>query len=236
MELVNSTLKLDPPLDITEVDRIHRVGKPASATNQRNKPRAILVKLATYRSRKRIMDLRPQTKTLPDVFLNEDLTKKREDLLYKAHVLRRAGKIQGAWSADGNILIHDLQGKIHKDYELVTANRPERIGGGVAIYVHRSIDFNQRKDLGFFVEGKIEGLFIEMKVNRKSLIVGKIYRFPKVGVSQSIESYSEILRSISATGKDSIIGTDHMTSWLLIPFLIHTPLPTYIYVLIFTND
>ncbi|ELU16487.1 hypothetical protein CAPTEDRAFT_217787 [Capitella teleta] len=71
MELVNSTLKLNPPLDITEVDRIHRVGKPASATNQRNNPRAILVKLATYRSRKRIMDLRPQTKTLPDVFLNE---------------------------------------------------------------------------------------------------------------------------------------------------------------------
>jgi hypothetical protein len=48
------------------------------------------------------------------VFLNENLTKKREDLLYKARVLRRAGKIQGAWSADGNILIHDLQGKIHK--------------------------------------------------------------------------------------------------------------------------
>jgi hypothetical protein len=119
---------------------------------------------------------------------------------------------------------------------LVTANRPERIGGGVAIYVHRCIDFSQRRDLGVFVEGKIESLFIEMKVKRKSLIVGEIYRFPKVGVSQSIESYSEILRSISATGKDSIFGTGHMTSWLLIPFLIHTPLPTYIYVLIFTND
>ncbi|ELT99088.1 hypothetical protein CAPTEDRAFT_217313 [Capitella teleta] len=78
---------------------------------------------------------------------------------------------------------------------------------------------NPRRDLGVFVEGKIESLFIEMKVKRKSLIVGEIYRFPKV-----------------ATGKDSIFGTGHMTSWLLIPFLIHTPLPTYIYVLIFTND
>ncbi|ELU12157.1 hypothetical protein CAPTEDRAFT_204702 [Capitella teleta] len=105
MELVNSTL--DAPLDITAVDAIHRVGKP----------RAILAKLATYRSRKRIVDLRPQTKTLPDVFRNEDLTKKREDLLYKARVLRRAGKIQGAWSAVGNMLIHDLQGKIHKSDE-----------------------------------------------------------------------------------------------------------------------
>ncbi|ELU10455.1 hypothetical protein CAPTEDRAFT_186770 [Capitella teleta] len=95
-----------------------------------------------------------------------------------------------------------------QDYELITTNRPERIEDGVAIYVHRSIDFSQRKDLGFFVEGKIESLFIEMKVNRKPLIVGEIYRFPKVGVSQSIESYSEILRSTSATGKDSIIGTD----------------------------
>ncbi|ELU17967.1 hypothetical protein CAPTEDRAFT_191640 [Capitella teleta] len=139
------------------------------------------------------MDLRPQTKTLPDLFLNEDLTKKREDLLYKAHVLRRAGKIQGAWSADGNILIHDLQGKIHKDYELVTANRPERIGGGVAIYVHRCIDFSQRRDLGVFVEGKIESLFIEMKVKRKSLIVGEIYRFPKVDARGKLCNWVEVL-------------------------------------------
>lgn len=112
MDLVNVALHLDPPLELSEVDRIHRAGKPTSS--QSRKPRAILVKMATYRSRKRVMDLRPRTKEQQGLYLNEDLTRKRESILYSARCLKRERKIQGAWSADGNILIRDEHGKIRK--------------------------------------------------------------------------------------------------------------------------
>ncbi|ELT99532.1 hypothetical protein CAPTEDRAFT_198004, partial [Capitella teleta] len=75
---------------------------------------SILVKMATYRSRKRVMDLRPRTKEQQGLYLNEDLTRKRESILYSARCLKRERKIQGAWSADGNILIRDEHGKIRK--------------------------------------------------------------------------------------------------------------------------
>ena len=127
MDLVNNTLQLNPPLELSEVDRVHRSGKPRSnlAPNQPAKPRAILVKMATYRSRKRIMDLRSSRLLQKGVFFNEDLTKRRESLCYKARCLKREGKIQSAWSADGNILIRDKHGnvrKINTQKELETLN------------------------------------------------------------------------------------------------------------------
>ena len=65
LNLVNNELSLSPPLEISEIDRMHRVGKMQSVVAPGNsedskkadskktaKPRAILVKFATYRSRK----------------------------------------------------------------------------------------------------------------------------------------------------------------------------------------
>ena len=126
LNVINDQLKLSPPLALTEVDRIHRVGNPKKKTPNPMQdaarhsnaqpppaPRPILVKLATYRARKRIMDLRGSLKnSTRGIFLSEDLTRKRSELLYKARVLKRAGRINGAWSADGNILILDPANKV----------------------------------------------------------------------------------------------------------------------------
>ena len=118
LDLMNNSLKLTPPLTLAEVDRIHRVGIPKSqrngpAASTRTPPRQILVKLATYRTRKRIMDLRGELKDVnKDVYISEDLTKARSELLYEARVLKRSKKINGAWSADGNILILDKNNKV----------------------------------------------------------------------------------------------------------------------------
>lgn len=112
LHLVNQDMNLDPPLVLSEIDRIHRVGKPKSGPGAR--PRSILVKLATYRSRKRIMDKRASLKQthLSHVFINEDLTSKRATLLYKARRLKHSRVIKDAWTGDGTILIKDNQNKI----------------------------------------------------------------------------------------------------------------------------
>ena len=94
------------------------------------------------------------------------------------------------------------------DYNFVCSNRSARMGGGIGIYVHKSVDFNERPDLNVFLDGKIESVFIELKFNRKSLIVGEIYRVPNVSVQESIEHYSQILQAISATSANAIFGTD----------------------------
>ena len=95
-----------------------------------------------------------------------------------------------------------------EDYDFVYSNRSGRMGGGIGIYVHKTVDYIERPDLNVFLDGKVESVFIEIKFNRKSLIVGEIYRVPNIGIHESIEHYSRILRSISATNADVILGTD----------------------------
>ena len=95
-----------------------------------------------------------------------------------------------------------------ENYRLLCRNRPSRAGGGVAIYVHQSVEFNERPDLDLYVEGKIESIFIEVCLNKKSIIVGEVYRIPHASESESLAHYSQILNSISASGRDVILGTD----------------------------
>ena len=49
LDLFNKKMKLDPPISAQAIDRIHRTG-PVQGT----KPRAILVKFATYQERQRV--------------------------------------------------------------------------------------------------------------------------------------------------------------------------------------
>ena len=67
MSMANA-LNLD--LTINDIDRSHRVGKPG-------KPKAIIVKFATFRARQKLYKSRVQLKTsgYEGVFVNEDLTR-----------------------------------------------------------------------------------------------------------------------------------------------------------------
>jgi exosome complex exonuclease DIS3/RRP44 len=97
------------PVGVKDIDRSHRIGKPGNP-----KPRAIIVKFVSYRARNLVFKSRSKLKNCgyKDIFINEDLTKSRSALLYKARILTKNGKIQGAWSSDGSILIKDHQGAI----------------------------------------------------------------------------------------------------------------------------
>ena len=103
LSLANSTLKLDPPLSLSDIDRTHRVGRPRPGQS-----RGLLVKFATYQQRHRVMRARHVLKNTA-VFINEDLTSKRATLLWKARSAKREGRIKDAWSSDGRINIRDLR-------------------------------------------------------------------------------------------------------------------------------
>jgi hypothetical protein len=78
-----------------------------SPVKSNGKPRAILVKFATYRARQKIYKMRKELRSKGHnmVFFNEDLTKQRSELLFHARRLTQAGSIDSAWSSDGNVLI-----------------------------------------------------------------------------------------------------------------------------------
>ena len=50
MAVLNEEMGVSPPISADEIDRIHRVGKP-----DQTQRRSILIKFATYRSKKRVV-------------------------------------------------------------------------------------------------------------------------------------------------------------------------------------
>ena len=114
-------------IQIADIDRSHRVGSPRQ---QRDRPRDVIVKFATYRARQNFFKRRT---TLKDsgyrgVFVNEDLTRQRSSLLYEARKLLKSAVVKGAWSADGTILVKDHSDRVHRinglsDLEVFTARR-----------------------------------------------------------------------------------------------------------------
>lgn len=114
-------------IQIADIDRSHRVGNPRQ---QRDRPRDVIVKFATYRARQNFFKRRT---TLKDsgyrgVFVNEDLTRQRSSLLYEACKLLKSAVVKGAWSADGTILVKDHSDRVHRinglsDLEVFTARR-----------------------------------------------------------------------------------------------------------------
>ena len=91
-------------ISIDDIDRSHRVGKLKAG-----KTRDIIIKFATYRARQKFYTKRTMLKDAghAGVFLNEDLTKQRMNLLNKARMKVKSKCLKGAWSADGTILIKD---------------------------------------------------------------------------------------------------------------------------------
>ena len=109
VELFNNEMNVSPPVSLEDIDRVHRVG-PISSSSSHSGPRNILVKFATYRTRFRVMS---QRRTLNNaghalpIYLNEDLTRSRATLLYRARQLKQRGRINGCWTHDGTIVIKD---------------------------------------------------------------------------------------------------------------------------------
>lgn len=106
LNIINNTMKVDPPIHEDDIDRVHRIGRRDS-----NKPRPIIIKFSTYRMRHRVMQKRRNLKN-SNYFINEDLTKQRSQLLYKSRMAKKQGFIKDCWTHDGAIVFKDNTGKI----------------------------------------------------------------------------------------------------------------------------
>ena len=127
LDILNSKLSLDAPIEPAHIDRMHRVGKPKESS-----PRAILIKFtgygprsAVYKNRRNLKFARTATPENgnPAIYINEDLTRFRSNLLYQARRLKTSKKIKGCWSSDGTILIQNNAGKIFPISTVTELNR-----------------------------------------------------------------------------------------------------------------
>lgn len=99
--------ELDINLSITDIDRSHRLGRPAVPGGR---PRQIIVKFTSYRARDMLFSKRKVMKDKPGfshTYINEDLTYKRSQMLYEARQAMKAKDITGAWSFDGKLYVRD---------------------------------------------------------------------------------------------------------------------------------
>ena len=105
-------------IDRTDIDRAHRIGKPRTATQGQASapPRTLVVKYVSYLKREAIWFGRRELKgakpprgssmteeSMKEVFVQENLTKKNQEIMYLARQLKRAGNLWAVWS-DGCVL------------------------------------------------------------------------------------------------------------------------------------
>lgn len=122
-DFANNHLGLDPPMELSDISRSHRVGKP----RKEGSPRTLLVKFTSYNVRARVIRNRRKLKeinranvseTRPKFFVNEDLTSKRMKLAYEARQLVRDGTISESWTWDGLVKY-----KVPSSNRVITATR-----------------------------------------------------------------------------------------------------------------
>ena len=105
-------------IDKADIDRAHRIGKPrTSAPGQpAAPPRTLVVKYVSYLKREAIWFGRKELRTakpprgsgltefdMKAFFVQENLTKKKQEIMYLTRQLKKAGKIWAAWT-DGCVL------------------------------------------------------------------------------------------------------------------------------------
>ena len=93
VETILGKLNADlPPLTLADVNVAHRVGQRGNPNEPNTRPRPIIVQFKCYASKVSVMRSRKQLReTMPDIHINEDLTRARATLLYK-HAKRSARK------------------------------------------------------------------------------------------------------------------------------------------------
>ena len=105
-------------IDRTDIDRAHRIGRPKVATHGQTTapPRMLVVKYVSYLKREAIWFGRKELRSakpprgssltdgsMKDIFVQENLTKRNQEVMYLARQLKRAGKLWAVWS-DGCVM------------------------------------------------------------------------------------------------------------------------------------
>ena len=114
VKLVNDQMQFQPPIQLNQIERSHRLGPKTSADGTKRE-RAIIVRFRSERVRDEVYRSRFRLKTIqPDkrVFINEDLTARRAGLARQTRALKKDHKVNDCWTAGGNVMLKDLQNRI----------------------------------------------------------------------------------------------------------------------------
>lgn len=104
LKTVDLFKSIDATITESDIDIVHRIGKP------RDSPRPVIVRMLRKRQKDVIMrekkNLKNNNLTLNTaIFLNDDLTRFRDNILYEARQLKKQHKIKNAFSLGGNIYV-----------------------------------------------------------------------------------------------------------------------------------
>ena len=96
LQLCNGQMGLQ--LQLSDLQRSHRVG-PIESGN-----RGIIVRFVSYRVRAQVLKARSKLKGT-GIYVNEDLTKRRNNLAFLARQLKKQNKVVDTWTYDGKIFV-----------------------------------------------------------------------------------------------------------------------------------
>lgn len=111
--VLNLAEEINCNIKLSDIDRSHRIGKM-----RKDNTKDLIVKFATYRARDRFMRARTNLKNnekFKKTFINEDLTKSRSELLFKARKMQKDDRspVNQVWSWDGRIFVKDNTNGCH---------------------------------------------------------------------------------------------------------------------------
>ena len=119
VDLVNSELQVDPPMQVEHLERSHRLGPKVSA-NGTTRQRPIIARFRSERLRDAVFRGRFNLKTYNEkhrekmIFINEDLTARRASLARQTRSLKKDRKVTDCWTTGGNVMIKELNNKIRQ--------------------------------------------------------------------------------------------------------------------------
>ena len=90
-------------------------------------------------------------------------------------------------------------------YQLITSNRENTKGGGVALYIHDFLTFTHIQAINMM---HCESIFVENLINNKKGVIGVNYRKPNTSFPEFLASLDECLHQLSARGGHCIILGD----------------------------
>lgn len=103
IQTINDKLNLNIKQD--DIDRSHRIGQPRKhppgASNSHHKPRPIIIKFVSYRTRSLVFMNKRHLKG-SGLLITENLTRRRSELLQAA---KASPSVEAAWTKDGRIIL-----------------------------------------------------------------------------------------------------------------------------------
>ena len=113
LDVINNKMGVTPPLVKCVIERSHRL-----SAKRETGCRSIIVRFRAERTRDKVFSERFTLKghnsrnRSAQIFVNEDLTRRRTMLVYESRKLKQQKKITDCWTTNAKIMIKDLNNRI----------------------------------------------------------------------------------------------------------------------------